>query len=156
MLRFRRTLPLSLLLLLTVAALPASAQKADDDKNAEEQPAFREYKGIKLGMAAAEVRKLLGNPADKGDVQDLFTFGENETAQVFYDTSRNVSAISISYIGDVNKAPTAKVVLGSEAEAKPDGSLYKMIRYPKAGCWVSYFRTSGDSPMVTVAVQKIQ
>ncbi|HLM56876.1 MAG TPA: hypothetical protein VK422_12230 [Pyrinomonadaceae bacterium] len=156
MLRFRRTLPLSLLLLLALAALPASAQKADDDKKAEEQPAFREYKGIKLGMAAAEVRKLLGNPADKGDAQDLFTFGESETAQVFYDNSHNVSAISISYIGDVNKAPTAKVVLGSEAEAKPDGSLYKMIRYPKAGYWVSYFRTSGDSPMVMVAVQKIQ
>ncbi len=155
MLRFRRTLPLSLLLLLALAALPAAAQKADDDKNAEEQPAFREYKGIKLGMAADAVRKLLGAPAEKGTDQDLFTFGEAETAQVFYDGSRNVQAISVSYIGDVNKAPSAKVVLGSDPEAKPDGSIYKVIRYPKAGYWVSYTRTSGDSPMTIIAMQRI-
>ena len=153
MLHLRRTLLLLALALLTPAALTATAQ--DDDKK-EEQPAFREYKGIKIGMPAADVRKLLGNPADKGDTQDLFTFGDNETAQVYYDSSRNVSAISVSYFGDMAKAPTPKVVLGSEAEAKPDGSLYKMIRYPKAGYWVSYSRTAGDSPMITVAVQKIQ
>ena len=155
MLHLRRTLSLSLLLV-ALCAIPAAAQDAPAGKDGEEQPAFREYKGVKLGMPADAVRKLLGNPADKGDAQDLFTFGESETAQVFYDNSRNVSAISISYIGDVNKAPTAKVVLGSDPEPKPDGSLYKLIRYPKAGYWVSYFRTAGDSPMVTVAVQKIQ
>ena len=154
MLRLRRTLSLTLLALALFApAAPAAAQ--DDDKK-DEQPAFREYKGIKLGMPADAVRKLLGNPADKGDTQDLFTFGDHETAQFYYDSARNVSAISVSYFGDVSKAPAAKVVLGSDAEAKPDGSLFKMIRYPKAGYWVSYSRTAGDSPMVIVAVQKIQ
>ncbi len=155
MLHLRRTLSLSLLALALVAAAALTAAAQDDDKK-DEQPSFREYKGIKLGMPADAVRKLLGKPADKGDTQDLFTFGDHETAQFYYDAAHNVSAISVSYFGDVSKAPAAKVVLGADAEAKPDGSLYKMIRYPKAGYWVSYSRTAGDSPMVIVAVQKIQ
>jgi hypothetical protein len=155
MLHLRRTLSLSLLALALVApAAPAAQTVQKDDKEAE--PAFREYKGIKIGMPADAVRKLLGNPADKGDAQDFYTFGETETAQVFYDDTRNVSAISVNYFGNVTKAPTAKVVLGAEADARPDGSLYKRIQYPKAGYWVSYNRTAGDSPMITVAVQKIR
>jgi len=155
MLHLRRTLSLALLALALVAPAALSAQTVQKDDK-EEQPAFREYKGIKIGMPAADVRKLLGNPADKGDAQDFFTFGERETAQVYYDSARNVSAISVNYFNDVAKAPTAKVVLGAEADARPDGSLYKRIHYPKAGYWVSYNRTAGDSPVITVAVQKIQ
>ena len=155
MLHLRRTLSLSLLALALIAPAALTAQTVPKDDK-EEQPAFREYKGIKLGMPAANVRKLLGNPADKSDAEDMFNFGDNEMARVFYDDARNVSAISVSYFGNVEKAPTAKLVLGAEIEQKPDGSLHKMIRYPKAGCWVSYSRTAGDSPMITVALQKIQ
>ena len=154
MLHLRRVFSLSLLLAL-FASLPAAARQKEPEKDAE-QPAFREYKGIKLGMTAEQVRKLLGSPADKGDTQDFYTFGESETAQIFYDDAHSVSALSVSYFGDVSKAPTARLVLGSEVEPKPDGSLHKMVRYPKAGYWVSYSRTAGDSPMVTVAVQKLQ
>jgi hypothetical protein len=51
--------------------------------------------------------------------------------------------------------PTAKSVIGADIEAKTDGSMYRMIRYTKAGFWVSYSRTSGDSPMVSITIQKI-
>ncbi|HKP72700.1 MAG TPA: hypothetical protein VJT82_07165, partial [Pyrinomonadaceae bacterium] len=64
-------------------------------------------------------------------------------------------AIALIYMNAGAKAPTAASVLGSDIEAKPDGSLYKMARYPKAGYWVSYSRTSGDSPLVSVTIQKI-
>jgi hypothetical protein len=37
---------------------------------------------------------------------------------------------------------------------RPDGSLYKMVTYPRAGYWVAYSRTTGDSPMVMIAMQK--
>jgi hypothetical protein len=152
MLHLRRVFSLSLLLAL-FASLPAAARQKEPEKDAE-QPAFREYKGIKLGMTAEQVRKLLGSPADKGDTQDFYTFGESETAQIFYDDAHSVSALSVSYFGDVSKAPTARLVLGSEVEPKPDGSLHKMVRYPKAGYWVSYSRTAGDSPLVTVMMQR--
>ena len=34
------------------------------------------------------------------------------------------------------------------------GSAYKMVEYKRAGCWVSYSRTAGDAPIVTVSMKK--
>jgi hypothetical protein len=66
-----------------------------------------------------------------------------------------VSAISIDFMSGASAVPTAKEVLGTEPEAKADGSVYKMLRYPKAGYWVSYSRTAGSSPTTTITMQKI-
>ena len=74
-------------------------------------------------------------------------------AQVFYE-GKKVSAISINYVGE-SGAPECQKVLGTAAEAKPDGSMHKLVRYPKAGYWVSYSRTAGDSPLITITMQKI-
>jgi hypothetical protein len=52
--------------------------------------------------------------------------------------------------------PSCKDVLGADAEKKTDGSVYKLIRYPKAGYWVSYSRTAGSDATVTVTMQRIQ
>jgi hypothetical protein len=46
-------------------------------------------------------------------------------------------------------------VLGTELQAKPDGSMYQLNRYPEAGYWVSYNRTAGDKPIITITMQKM-
>ena len=136
------------------ATVAAGATSADKTKG-EDGPLFSEYKGVRIGMTADEARQKMGNPQDKSDEQDFFVFGEKESAQVFYDKAHKTYAISINYLGTGGSTPTPKDVLGSEIEAKPDGSMYKMMRYPKAGFWVSYSRTAGSDPLVTVTVQKI-
>ena len=147
----RRLLALSALaLLLTPAAL---AQTAAD--KAREEPPFSAYKGVRIGMTAEEARKLLGNPTEKDDKQDVYSFNENESCQVYYDETKKVSAVSVTYFGG-KAVPTAKSVLGDEADARQDGSVYKLIRFPKAGYWVSYTRTSGDSPLTIIAIQKLK
>ena len=158
MLRFSRrslkliVLPL-LLAALAFAAPNARAQNgADKDKDA---PPFHDYKGVHIGMTSDEARKVLGSPADKGDTQDFYSFNDKESAQLYYDGDHKVYAISVTYLGG-NAVPGPRSVLGAEADRKDDGSLYKMIRFPKAGCWVSYLRTSGDSPMTIVTMQKLQ
>lgn len=134
------------------APATAAAPAADDDKN---QPPYHEYKGIRIGMTADEARKKLGEPADKGDKQDFYSFADgNEMAQIFYDAEKKVSAVSVIYMGGGGAVPTAKAVLGDEIEAKPDGSSYRKVDYPKAGFWVAYSRTAGDSPMVMITMQK--
>jgi hypothetical protein len=133
--------------------LVASAQDTAGDKKAD-KPLYSEYKGVRLGMEATEVRKKLGNPTDKGDVQDFFVFSDSESAQVFYAKGK-VMAVSVNYVGD-KSAPQPKVVLGTDIEAKPDGAMHKIVRYPEAGYWVSYNRTGGGDPLVTVTMQKIQ
>mgnify|MGYP003701056569 CR=1 FL=1 len=135
-------------------AIIAHAQSGAGEKKAD-KPLYSEYKGVRLGMEATEVRKKLGDPADKGDVQDFFVFSDNESAQVFY-TKGKVMALSVNYVGDKSGAPLPKIVLGTDIEAKPDGAMHKMVRYPEAGYWVSYNRTGGGDPMTTVTMQKIQ
>ena len=63
----------------------------------EEDPVFHEYRGVKIGWVADEVRKKLGSPANKGDEQDFYVFGEKETCQVLYDKGQ-VTAISVHKI----------------------------------------------------------
>ena len=122
----------------------------------EEDPVFLEYRGVKIGWLADEVRKKLGNPANKGDEQDFYMFGEKETCQVLYDKATNkVTAISVDFMSGAREVITPQQVFGADIDSKPDGSKYKLVRYPKAGYWVSYSRTAGDSPIITVTIQKL-
>jgi hypothetical protein len=119
-------------------------------------PVFSEYRGVQIGMTADEARKKLGRPKDKGDTQDLFVFNDNETAQVVYDAAHKVVTLSVDFLNGATGVPVPKAVVGSDLEAKSDGSMYKMVRYPKAGYWVSFSRTAGDTPLISVTIQKIE
>jgi hypothetical protein len=153
----RRPATLSLLSLLVAAlafaAVHARAQNGPDKD--KEEPPFHAYKGVHIGMTTEEARKLLGSPTDKGDKQDFYSFNDKEACQVYYDDAQKVFAVSVTYLGG-NSVPVPKSVLGSDIEAKQDGSLYKLVRFPKAGYWVSYTRTAGGEPMIIIAMQKIQ
>lgn len=105
-------------------------------------------------MSANEVRKKLGEPSDKGNTQDFYEFSPDETAQVTYDTSGLMIAISVTYF-KASEAPTAKNVLGVDVDPQYNGNVYRIIKYPKVGYWVSYSRTEGDPPVVTVTMSKI-
>jgi len=142
---------------LIFTAFAPAALRAQRPKDAldSERPAFSDFKGVSIGMHADEARKKLGNPREKGVEQDFYMFGENQAVQIFYDKAGVINAISIDFMNGAREIPSCKDVLGAEAEKKADGSVYKLIRYPKAGYWVSYSRTAGDSATVTITMQKM-
>jgi hypothetical protein len=117
-------------------------------------PLFDDYRGVTIGMTADDVRSKLNN-IKKGAGQDLLTFSDHESAQIYYDDKGKVTAISIDYLGDNSGAPMPEAVLGTAIEAKPDGSMYQLNRYSDAGYWVSYNRTAGAKPIVTITMQKM-
>lgn len=143
----------------TVVMLTASTAAAQRSKGAvepaDDSHGAYQFRGVKIGMVTDEARKKLGSPKDKSDEQDFYIFNENEAVQIYYDKG-SVSAITIDFMSGSSGVPTPKDVFGAEAEAKSDGSIYKMVRYPKAGYWVSYSRTAGNEPTVTVTMQRIQ
>lgn len=140
--------------LVTITAINCAAQKARANTVAVtpvQQPLISEYKSIRLGMTADAVRAKLGTPTLKADDQDYYVFSENESAQFAYDATHKVVTISIDYTGA--GAPDYHGVVGPPVEERPDGSLYKIVRYEAQRFWVSYSRmTSG---VVTITIQKI-
>ena len=118
-----------------------------------QEPLYSAYKGVRLGMTAAEARAKLGTPAMKSNDQDYYVFSENETAQIGYDAAHKVISISVDYLGGVG-APDYKTVVGGELGLTANGSLYRMVRYESLGFWVSYNRTTGKVPMVSITIQK--
>jgi hypothetical protein len=146
-----------LLLVVLTFCLPVVANAQTNKRpGGTDDPIFIEYRGVQIGWLADDVRKKLGDPANKGDEQDYYMFGEKEMAQFQYDKStKKVIAISVDFINGASAVLTPQQVFGSDIEAKPDGSKYKLIRYPKAGYWLSYNRTAGDAPIITVTIQKL-
>lgn len=138
-------------LLLTTST--AAAQGSKGSITTPDENGFQ-FRGVKIGMATDDARKKLGSPREKSPEQDFYLFHENEAVQVYYEKGA-VSAIAIDYMTGANGVPSPKAVLGAEAEAKADGSIHKVVRYPKAGYWVSYSRTAGNEPTITITMQKI-
>lgn len=137
---------------LTTASITSLGQR----QRTSEEPLFSEFKGVRIGMSAEEARKKLGSPRDKADDQDFYVFNDTQAVQVYYDKSKAVSAISIDFMSGATGIPAPKDIVGTEPETKADGSAYKMVRYPKLGYWVSYSRTAGSSPTITITIQKIE
>jgi hypothetical protein len=147
---------LLVLLILIVASLTTGQTPKPKPGGGDDEPLFQTYRGVQIGFLADDVRKKLGTPANKDDDQDFYRINEKETAQVLYDkASRKVTAISVDFLSGASEIITPQQVFGSDIEAKPDGSKYKMVRYPKVGYWISYSRTAGTDPIITVTLQKL-
>src|SRR5436305_1542611 len=152
---------ISALIVITISGfiLSASAQTQKmravaADTSVSQQPLYSDYKGVTLGMTAADVRAKLGNPVLKDDELDYFVFSDSVSAQVAYDSSHKAKAISVDYAGGVG-APDYRNIVGPELITRADGSAYAIVRYESRGFWVSYNRTAGPVVVVTITIQKI-
>ena len=121
-----------------------------------QQPIYREYRGVRLGMTAEETRAKLGTPVLMSNEQDFYVLSANETTQIAYDAFQKVVAISTDYTGGVG-APDYKSVVGEGMLLqRPDGSLFRMEQYHSAGMWVSYNKSAAVVPVVTITIQIIR
>ena len=115
-----------------------------------QKPLYKEYRGVRLGMTAAETRAKLGEPAMKSDEQGFYVVSANETVQIAY-SSQKVVTISTDYIGGVG-APDYKSVVGEGLLEKPDGSLFRMVMYDSERFWVTYNKSASTVPLVTITI----
>jgi len=147
------------ILTLLVIPSPSSAQMKsraviNQEQAAARQPLYTEYKGVRLGMTATEVRSKLGEPTYSDKELDLLTLSPTETAQIAYDSTGRVKVISVDYQNGAG-APGPLGVVGVALETRDDGPLYKQVRYDTLKFWVSYSRTAGPAYIVTVTIQKM-
>ena len=119
-------------------------------------PLFTSYRSIMIGLPADEVKQKLGKP--KVDDKDGFFYeiSDDEFAQIRLDGEGKIRLIAVTYTSDNKAAPKfSQVIGGPEPAANPDGSVYRLVRYPSAGYWVAYSRSGGDNPTITVTMQKL-
>lgn len=141
------TVPVCLTLLLLLGAV-ANAQT--------QQSIYREYRGVRLGLTADETRAKLGEPVFKSDDQDVYVFSTNETTQIAYDAEHKVVTISTDYTGGIG-APDYRTVVGASLLLqRPDGSLFRSVQYNAEQIWVSYNKSAGVVPVVTVTIQAMR
>jgi hypothetical protein len=136
--------------------LSIPSQQDGSTSNVDASPIYLGYKGVAIGMSMDEARKKLGKPSNKSGKTDFFIASDQENAQVFYDKDQKVTAISVTYSGNLAKAPKPREVLGMGIETKPDGSQHRLERYPKAGYWVSYSRTAGDQAVIVISMRILE
>jgi hypothetical protein len=118
-----------------------------------QQPLYIDYKGVRLGMTPEEARTKLGKPSFSDNELDYFVLSDTETVQIGYDAQRKVKIISVDYLNGTG-APDPKAVVGAELETRENGSLYRVVYYDSLGYSVSYSRTTGAAPIVTITIQK--
>jgi hypothetical protein len=111
---------------------------------------FREYRGVRLGMSATEARAKLGTPALQSDEQDYYVVSANESAQIQYKEQK-VFMISTDYTDGVG-APDYRSVVGEGLLQRPDGSVFRMVRNDSERFWVSYNKSAGVVPVVTITI----
>jgi len=119
-----------------------------------QQPLYGEYRGVRLGLTAMDVRTKLGEPVMKSDEQDYFVISPSETVQVAYQAEKVVT-ISTDYTGGAG-APDYKSVVGDSLLQRPDGSMFSMVLHNAQGFWVTYNKSASTVPVVTITIGKMK
>ncbi len=147
---------MAVILLLLLGVLAKGQTTTPSTTQSQVNPAvYREYRGVRLGMAATDVRAKLGEPILKSDEQDYFVISANETTQIGYDAAKKVTTISTDYSGGVG-APDYRSVVGDQLLTRPDGSTFSMVMYQSERFWVTYNKSATMVPVVTITIGVIR
>jgi hypothetical protein len=141
------------------AQVPSDEQSESPRTVTEEAataPVMRDYRGIKIGMTADEVKDKLGKPRVSDETGYFYALSDTESVQIVFDADKTVRVISAMY-SKGEKAPEYKDVFGKDATiaSQPDGSIYNRAQYPQAGYVVVYSRSAGDNPMIVITLQEL-
>lgn len=142
---------LILLLLIGAIAKGQTAKPSLGTQSQLNQSVYKEYRGVRLGMTAAEARAKLGEPVLKSNEQDYYVLSANEATQIGYDAAGKVNMISTDYTNGVG-APDYKSVVGEGLLTRPDGSVFRMVMYESERFWVSYNKSASAVPVVTITI----
>lgn len=117
---------------------------------------FKSYRGVSIGMTGEQARAKLGTPKERSNAGDYFVFSETESAQLIFEKDQTIKSITVNFTGDLKAAPSPKDVFGVDIKKEPDGSISKMVSFPKEGYWVSFVRTGGKDAIIIITLQKLE
>ena len=116
---------------------------------------FKSYRGVAIGMSAEQARQKLGTPKERSNSGDYYVISQGESVQLIFEKDLTIKSLTVNYTGDLKGAPSPKDVFGVDVKKEPDGSITKMVSFPKDGYWASFVRTGGKDAMIIVTLQKL-
>ncbi len=116
---------------------------------------FRSYRGVSIGMSAEQARQKLGTPKERSNSGDYYVLSPGESVQLIFEKDLSIKSLTVNYTGDLKSAPSPKDVFGVDVKKEADGSITKMMSFPKDGYWASFVRTGGKETMIVVTLQKL-
>lgn len=119
---------------------------------AQEPHIMRDYKGVRLGMKAAEVEATLGKPENKTDTSEEFKIGDDDTLTVHYD-GEVVKAIMLYFVDSKNVPAWDQVVGKAEIKEQGNGAKVARVEVSEEKFWVSMYRNK-DGSMVTITISR--
>jgi hypothetical protein len=121
------------------------------------QPAIHDLRGASIDMTLEEVKEKLGKPKITDKTGLFYEFSKGETAQIGIDEKKKVRTIALIFASDSSNIPSYAEVFGPDVPLVPkqDGSIYKMVRYPKSGYWIAYSRSAGKQPITIITMRRI-
>lgn len=131
-------------------------KKASPSQPAASAPLFREFRKASLGMTTDTLRDAWGKPANEYSDGLFYEMSDSETVQVVIGPERKITAIAITFLKGKGAPSFAEVFgEGEKPEKRENGSVYRMVRYPNAGYWVSYYVGPGENADVFLTMQKL-
>jgi len=92
------------------------------------QGVMKEYRGVRLGLSADEVHKLLGKPrVTSPDGAEDYVLNDENSVAIYYDANKTVNKIVLDFTGE-KAAPDWKEVVGN-AKVEDAGSGIKLAKY---------------------------
>ena len=145
----------------TPAAMPSASPEAAPRMTppATDGPFVSDLKGVNVGMTKKEVEGVLGRARVSDDAGLYYSFSDTQSAQIGLDNEGKVRTIALIYSEGDKQAMSYTDVFGPGTPPTPDanGNVYKMMRYPSAGFWISYSLTNtADSPMTVITMRRIE
>lgn len=119
-------------------------------------PFLKEYRKVAIGMPADTLREAWGKPKAEYSDGYLYEMSDSETIQIVIGAEKEIKTISVTF-ADGKGAPEFTEVFGEAVtpERRDNGSVYKMVRYPEAGYWVSFYSGPPANPNVSLTMQKL-
>ncbi|MEP6944474.1 MAG: hypothetical protein ABJA02_01045 [Acidobacteriota bacterium] len=119
-------------------------------------PFIKDLQGVPIGMPRKEVEKNLGSAKVSDKAGLYYEFSKTHSAQIGFDADSNVRTVALIFTGGDKSAPAFADVFGADVSSSPNanGGIYKMVRYPEAGFWVSYSVTNPGPQATTVVTMR--
>jgi hypothetical protein len=112
---------------------------------------MREFRSVKLGLKAGEVRALMGQPELAEKDKERYKLGGDDRLTVYYDQG-TVRAIQLYFTNPAQAPAWAEVVGDAEVQQHENGSRRARRAVSEENFWVAMYQNkSGTMTTITIS-----